>query len=533
LPERYLGRTLGKYQVEALLGSGGFAWVYRAYDPDLDVPVALKVLKPQFAGDPAFEERFRREASTAAKLRHPNIITIFAVGRDGEAVYFAMDYLPQGLTDRLEVMSALPPAVVVQLARDVADALAFAHRQGVVHRDIKPDNILFDDHGNAVVADFGIASAVAGHAAETGTQLVVGTPQYFAPEQARGRPLDGRADLYALGVTLYRCATGVLPFPGEDWYEIAKRHVEEEPADVRTHNPALPPELARIVHRLLEKDPADRYQTAEELLEALATLQLTEDSGAGRTIAVPALDRIWSSTGMTARRRRLRRRVLWTVGAGAAAGLAIVAVGVALQDELPAGVAPALATDSLRPPGTVPPRLDSVVVMAADSGPASPRTPEPTTGILTVSAPAEARLFLDGREVGTGSWRGAAVPAGRHVVAAELEVPAGCSVGRIERSVTVTAGETIPVRLSPKSCGRLDVSVVINERPLTADRSAMYRLTGNGLDREGPLPLGAALVLPEGSYNLKVMVPGCSTVDGSVAIHAGAVERPRIAPICP
>jgi serine/threonine-protein kinase len=164
LPERYLGQTLGKYRIDAVIGSGGFAWVYKAFDPELEIPVALKILKPQYAGDESFEQRFRREASTAAKLRHPNIINIFAVGKENGAVYFAMDYLPQGLADRLSVMTTLPESMLIRMAIDVSSALGFAHREGVIHRDIKTDNILFDEHGNAVVADFGIARAVAGYA---------------------------------------------------------------------------------------------------------------------------------------------------------------------------------------------------------------------------------------------------------------------------------------------------------------------------------------------------------------------------------
>ncbi|HEY7407747.1 MAG TPA: serine/threonine-protein kinase, partial [Gemmatimonadaceae bacterium] len=139
MPERYIGRYLGRFRIDALVGSGGFAWVYKGYDPELDVPVALKVLKPQFAGDEMFETRFRREASTAAKLRHPNIIKILAVGREGEAVYFVMDYLSQGLIDRLRVMGTLPEHMLVRVGFDVASALGFAHRQGVIHRDVKVD----------------------------------------------------------------------------------------------------------------------------------------------------------------------------------------------------------------------------------------------------------------------------------------------------------------------------------------------------------------------------------------------------------
>ncbi len=160
--------------------------MYRGYDPELDIPVAIKVLKPQFAGDETFESRFRREASTAAKLRHPNIIRILAVGREGEAVYFVMDFLPTSLDQRLKIMGTLPETLLIRLGMDVSAALGFAHREGVIHRDIKTDNILFDEHGNAIVADFGIARAVTGYVEQTGTNMVVGTPHYFSPEQARG-----------------------------------------------------------------------------------------------------------------------------------------------------------------------------------------------------------------------------------------------------------------------------------------------------------------------------------------------------------
>jgi serine/threonine protein kinase len=273
MPERLIGETLGRYRVEALAGSGGFAWVYRAFDPELEIPVALKVLKPQYAGDADFEARFRREASTAAKLRHPNIVSIFAVGKENGHVYFAMDYLPRGLADRLEAVPSLPEPTVVRAGLDVAKALAFAHREGVVHRDIKVDNILFDEHGNAVVADFGIARAVAAQVRHTATNMVVGTPQYFSPEQARGQEIDGRSDIYSLGVTLYRAATGRLPFDGEDWYSIARQHVEEPPQPPRSLNPALSADFEQLLLRCLAKKPQDRFPDADELAERLESLR--------------------------------------------------------------------------------------------------------------------------------------------------------------------------------------------------------------------------------------------------------------------
>ncbi|HEU4628690.1 MAG TPA: serine/threonine-protein kinase [Gemmatimonadaceae bacterium] len=535
MPERFLGRTLGKYRLDALIGTGGFAWVYRGLDPELGLTVAVKVLKPQFAGDPAFEERFRREASTAARLRHPNIITIYAVGRDGDAVYFAMDYLPQNLADRLGVTATLPGAVLVRLGLDVASALGYAHREGIVHRDVKPDNILFDDHGNAVVADFGIARAVAAHAHDTGTQFVVGTPHYFAPEQARGRSVDGRADLYALGVTLYRAAAGVLPFPGDDWYEVARQHVEIEPADVRTHNPAISTDLARVIHRCLEKDPDDRYPTAEALSEALEAVPDRGDATTSRTIAVPALDRLWTTTGITARRRRLRRRVLWTTAAATVA-VTVGALALGGHDVRPVSVAAAPPpAESLGVVAPMPP-ADSLVASdsaAADSAarPAAP-PPAPTRGHLAVSTPDEARVYLDDRLRGTGSWESELRP-GRYVVRAVIpDAPEGCTTARKEQMVVLAAGERRSVRLAPVGCGRLAIAVRVGDRPIEPARGAMYNLTGGGLERRGAVPVAEPLVLPAGDYQLQITAPQCSAFDGRIHIAAGATTAPPIRLLC-
>src|ERR1700723_899582 len=186
MPERFLGRTLGKFRIDAIIGTGGFAWVYKAYDPELEIPVALKVLKPQYAGDEQFEQRFRREAATAARLRHPNIIKIFAVGKDGDAVYFAMDFLPQGLPDRLEVVTKLPEPVLIRMGIDVASALGLARPEGVVQGRSKVDNSPFNGDGNAAGAPSGIARAVSNYVRQTRRNMVVGTPQYFSPEGARG-----------------------------------------------------------------------------------------------------------------------------------------------------------------------------------------------------------------------------------------------------------------------------------------------------------------------------------------------------------
>src|SRR5687767_7529414 len=198
-----------------------------------------------------------------------------------------MDYYPTGLAERLEVVNCLPEELVVRVGVDVAQALGYAHREGVIHRDIKVDNILFDTHGNAVVADFGIARAVSGYTNQTGTNMVVGTPQYSAPEQARAKPLDGRADLYSLGVTLFRAATGRLPFEGEDWYEIARQHVEEPPPLARTVNPALSSEFEAIVLQCMAKTPDERPATGEVLADTIeGLLQSRRDPSSANTVTI-------------------------------------------------------------------------------------------------------------------------------------------------------------------------------------------------------------------------------------------------------
>ena len=271
-PESLIGQTVGPYTINALLGGGGMAWVLAATDCEGCPDIALKLLKPKYAGDKQFTARFMNEATVAGELRHPNIIRILEVGQDGEAVYFAMPKLRGSLAAQLEVDAALAEPEVMRIARDVARAMAFAHETGVIHRDIKPQNILFTDEGAGVLTDFGIARAIATYVSTTGKRLTIGTPHYIAPEQARGQKLDGRADIYALGVTMYRAATGVLPFRSSDWYELARLHVEEPPAPLRKRRPELSRAFEKVVLTCMEKDREKRYPSAAELADDLEGL---------------------------------------------------------------------------------------------------------------------------------------------------------------------------------------------------------------------------------------------------------------------
>jgi serine/threonine-protein kinase len=251
------------------VGGGGFAWVMAARKDGERGDVALKVLKPKYAGDGQFTARFLNEAETAGQLRHPHIIRILDVGHQGESVYFAMPLLPVSLASRINGDAVLEEGEVIRVARDIARALAFAHETGVIHRDIKPQNILFAEDGRAILTDFGIARAVANYVSTTGKRMVMGTPHYVSPEQARGQPLDGRSDLYALGVTMYRAATGGLPFRSSDWYELARLHVEEPPEPLRKRRPQVSKPFEKIVLTCLEKDRERRYPNAAALAEEL------------------------------------------------------------------------------------------------------------------------------------------------------------------------------------------------------------------------------------------------------------------------
>ncbi|OLD03829.1 MAG: hypothetical protein AUI99_03980 [Gemmatimonadetes bacterium 13_1_40CM_3_69_22] len=267
-PTDLVGRTVGPLRLERLLGQGGFAWVFAGREPD-GTPVAVKVLKPRYAGDPQFESRFRNEAETAAKLQHPNIIRIRFVARAGGYVYFGMDLCADSLGARIAREGPLPEAAILRLAADVGKGLGFAHGQGVIHRDLKPDNILIRSDGSAVISDFGIARAVSGYVASTGVNMTIGTPQYLSPEQAQGRPLDQRLDFYALGVTLFKAATGEVPFASTDWFELARMHVERPPPSLRKRRPELSKHFERVVMKCLAKHPDDRYRDGAGLLADL------------------------------------------------------------------------------------------------------------------------------------------------------------------------------------------------------------------------------------------------------------------------
>ncbi|MFI5207856.1 MAG: TonB family protein [Gemmatimonadales bacterium] len=257
-----------EYELEKELGRGGMAVVYKARDKQLEREVAIKVLPFSLSFDAEFVERFQREARTAGKLEHPNIIPIYRVGRAGRVIYFCMKFIRgKSLTDKIEARGAIPVPELKRLLIESARALGYAHKHGIVHRDIKPDNIMFDELGQAIVADFGIAKAQSG-AKLTGTGMSIGTPHYMSPEQARAQNLDGRSDIYSLGVVAYQCLTGHVPFDGEDSFSIGYKHIMEE-LPVPALEQADQREMFTIIQKMMAKKPDDRFQTAEEVVAAM------------------------------------------------------------------------------------------------------------------------------------------------------------------------------------------------------------------------------------------------------------------------
>jgi beta-lactam-binding protein with PASTA domain/tRNA A-37 threonylcarbamoyl transferase component Bud32 len=256
----------GRYELSHLVARGGMAEVYRAHDRMLDRPVALKILFPELSVDRSFVERFRREAQAAANLSHQNIVPVFDWGEDGGTYFIVMEFVDgRPLSSILRTAGPLHPDRAVEIAADVAAALAYAHRHGVVHRDVKPGNVLITDEGTVKVTDFGIARAVNTEESLTQTGAVMGTATYFSPEQAEGIAVDSRSDIYSLGVVLFEMVTGRPPFVGESPVSVASKHVRENPPAPREINPGVPPDLEAIILKCMAKSPDYRYATGDDL----------------------------------------------------------------------------------------------------------------------------------------------------------------------------------------------------------------------------------------------------------------------------
>ena len=277
------GTFANRYTVERPIARGGMADVYLARDQVLDRLVAVKVLFPEFARDPSFVERFRREAHSAASLNHPNIVGVYDWGQEHGTYFIVMEYVEgQSLRDVLRTQRTLPAVQAAAIGAEIADALAFAHAHGVVHRDVKPGNVLITPSGQVKVTDFGIAANPTDAAQGlTQTGSVMGTATYFSPEQAQGFPVDGRTDVYALGVVLYEMVCGFPPFQADSPVAVAMKHVREQPMPPSQFVPDLPPDLDTVIMTALAKDVTARYQSADALRDDLVRFER------GRPVAAP------------------------------------------------------------------------------------------------------------------------------------------------------------------------------------------------------------------------------------------------------
>ena len=278
----------GRYLLKDKVGVGGMATVYRAQDQVLDRTVAVKIMLPQYASDPTFAARFKQEAQAAAGLSSPYIVSIYDWGKDGDTYYIVMEYLRgTDLKSGIRSHGALDPKKVAQIGSQICSALSVAHRHEIIHRDIKPQNIMVLPDGNIKVMDFGIARAKNSHLTQDNN--VLGTAHYVSPEQTRGQELGPTTDIYSLGVVMYECATGQVPFDGDDAITVAMKQVNEQPVPPSQINPNVDQTLESIILKCMEKDPANRYQSANELRQAL------NDYLAGRTVEVAEPTRVISS----------------------------------------------------------------------------------------------------------------------------------------------------------------------------------------------------------------------------------------------
>ena len=273
LPER-----LGKYSIVEVLGKGAMGVVYKAFDPHIRRTVALKVIRKELIDDDQTQglvARFKNEAQAAGRLSHPGIVSVYEYGEDEEVAYIAMEYVQgKGLREYFHRGTRFGLGDVVSIMNQLLEALAYAHEEGVIHRDIKPQNIVVEANGFLKVMDFGIARLANPPRGKGLTEagMAVGTPDYMSPEQLAGKELDPRSDLYSTGVVLFECLTGQLPFEADTPWSLIAKHIEEDPPSARSMNAEVPETVAQVVLRAMAKEPAQRYQTAVELHDALEAI---------------------------------------------------------------------------------------------------------------------------------------------------------------------------------------------------------------------------------------------------------------------
>jgi len=301
------GRELAGCRILKKLGQGAMGTVYLAEQISLERRVALKVLDPKFSRDLVYIERFEREAQACARLVHFNIVQVYDFGRTGETYYIVSEFV-QGSTvqSMIEENAVILPEDAVELILQTTRGLAVAQEAGIVHRDIKPENLMLNHEGVVKITDFGLAKTVSEDAGVTQSGMIVGTPFYMSPEQAKGLTLDGRSDLYSLGVTWFHMVTGRIPFDGDSVIAVLLKHISGERPDPAEFNPAVPRPVCEMIQRLMAREPEDRYQTAEELIEALERLQAELRDGAYSDESIAPAD---TDTDIPPERRKRYKRL--------------------------------------------------------------------------------------------------------------------------------------------------------------------------------------------------------------------------------
>ncbi len=377
-----IGQRLGQYEILSLLGEGGMAAVYRARQLNIKRDVAIKVMDERLARQSDFARRFEREAETIADLNHAHTLKLFDYGQQGDQVYLVMELLRGGSLSSLIRQGPLAPERVGQILDQVASALDYAHGRGVIHRDLKPPNVLFDDAGNAFLTDFGIAKILSETTALTQSGTVMGTPAYMAPEQWRRGAVDSRADLYALGIMLFEMLTGHVPFEADTPYQMMFAHIQEPPPPIRSLRPDLPPALEAVIQKALAKDPERRFQSAGEMASAFRLalagqiptgLEVDAEPEGPRTAPqiVPPTSSLASAPLALHAPRAGRRNGLLALGAAGLAlllGLGAVLLGVRGKNSAPSPTRPDATSTIpalvLLPTNTLPPTATRTLTLA-------------------------------------------------------------------------------------------------------------------------------------------------------------------------
>jgi len=406
------GQRLGQYQILARVGKGSVSTVYKAYQPKLDRFVAIKVLSPHVVDEEGFLERFTQEARAVAQLDHPNIVPVYDFDQVGDIAYIVLKYVESGTLRSMMTGKPLELDLVVDIITQVGLALGYAHRHDVIHRDVKPSNILVGEGRWALLTDFGLAKILGGGQQLTRSGIGMGTPDYMAPEQAQGLAGDGRADLYSLGVMLYEMVTGRVPFEAESSMAVVVKHITEPPPSPGLFNPDLPPAVEQVILTAMEKDLSLRFQTAEKMVTALVCAAGRQERDTTPVIDVASWGLNRPAESKTARKARSIKVVgLWERAKGWGATLsrgARLALGVAILIPLAAllialggpalnrSTNPAIALPTVVSTPTRPPATATVVTwtpVPALTATSSP-TPEPTLTPTVTPTATQALTYL-------------------------------------------------------------------------------------------------------------------------------------------